>query len=101
MLLVLTGKEKEKEAMRKKVFAVLLTLCMVLTMMPSMAWAAVEQPVSIQLKTEDPIIFMDNDRGEWRTDQNSNKYFCYFNIWENIFKEGTILTVTYTLALFK
>lgn len=39
MLLVLTGKEKEKEAMRKKVFAVLLTLCMVLTMMPAVAWA--------------------------------------------------------------
>lgn len=39
MLLVLTGKEKEKEVMRKKVFAIILTLCMVLTMMPAVAWA--------------------------------------------------------------
>lgn len=35
----MTGKEKEKEVMRKKVFAIILTLCMVLTMMPAVAWA--------------------------------------------------------------
>lgn len=35
----MTGKEKEKEVMRKKVFAIILTLCMVLTMVPAVAWA--------------------------------------------------------------
>ena len=39
----MTGKEKEKEVMRKKVFAIILTLCMVLTMMPAVAWAEGEE----------------------------------------------------------
>ena len=39
VLSVLTGKEKETEVMRKKLFAILLALCMVLTMMPVVAWA--------------------------------------------------------------
>lgn len=35
----MAGKEKKKEVMRKKVFAIILTLCMVLTMVPAVAWA--------------------------------------------------------------
>lgn len=35
----MAGKEKKKGVMRKKVFAIILSLCMVLTMMPAVAWA--------------------------------------------------------------